>query len=126
MHIKIYVPRTVEIPSEYLSPLAQRASDAMGESARATPATRGHLVRQAVRDGLLRELDTLMSADGNVDVFCDPHSEIPLEIDSHTFSLVDLRSALGSKRQQVEQRPAGGDMTDLVGQPSLAPKRKAA
>jgi hypothetical protein len=126
MHIKIYVPKTVEIPSEYLSPLAQRASDSMGESARATPATRGHLVRQAVRDGLLRELDALMGADGAVDVFCDPHSEIPLEIDSHTFSLVDLRAALGSKRQQVEQRPADGEMADLVVRPSLAPKRKAA
>jgi len=126
MHIKIYVPKTVEIPGEYLSPLAQRASEAMGESARATPATRGHLVRQAVRDGLLRELDTLMGADGAVDVFCDPHSEIPLEIDSHTFSLVDLRSALGSKRQTAEQRPADADMTDVVARGSLAPKRKAA
>jgi hypothetical protein len=126
MHIKIYVPKTVEIPSEYLSPLAQRASDSMGESARGTPATRGHLVRQAVRDGLLRELDSLLGADGAVDVFCDPHSEIPLEIDSHTFSLVDLRAALGSKRQQVEQRPADGEMPDLVVRPSLAPKRKAA
>jgi hypothetical protein len=126
MHIKIYVPKTVEIPSEYLSPLAQRASDAMGETARATPATRGHLVRQAVRDGLLRELDSLVGADGTIDVYCDPHSEIPLEIDSHTFSLVDLRSALGNKRQQVEQRPTNADMSDLVGQPSLAPKRKAA
>jgi hypothetical protein len=126
MHIKIYVPKTIEIPGEYLSPLAQRASDAMGESARATPATRGHLVRQAIRDGLLRELDALMGADGSVDVFCDPHSEIPLEIDSHTFSLVDLRAALGSKRQQVEQRPLEGEMPDLVVRPSLAPKRKAA
>jgi hypothetical protein len=75
---------------------------------------------------LLRELDALMTADGTVDVFCDPHSEIPLEIDSHTFSLVDLRSALGTKRQQVEQRTADGDMTDIVGRSSLAPKRKAA
>jgi hypothetical protein len=126
MHIKIYVPKTIEIPGEYLSPLAQRASDAMGESARATPATRGHLVRQAVRDGLLRELDSLLGADGTVDVFCDPHSEIPLEIDSHTFSLVDLRAALGSKRQQVEQRPPEGDMPELVVRSPLTPKRKAA
>ena len=60
MQIKMYVPTNVEIPSEYMVPLAQRARDSIGDGANTTPATRGHLVRQAIRDGLLRGMDNLI------------------------------------------------------------------
>jgi hypothetical protein len=126
MHIKIYVPKTVEIPSEYMSPLAQRAHDSLGETARATPATRGQLVRQAIRDGLLRELDELIGADGGVDVFCDPYSEIPLEIDNHTLTLSELLAALNNKRTLGEHRSDEADMSDVVARSNIIPKRKAA
>ena len=63
MQVKIYVPQTVEIPSEFLIPLAQRAQKSLAEDDKNTPATRGHLVRQAIRDGLLRELDNLRELD---------------------------------------------------------------
>src|SRR6185369_5929742 len=126
MHVKIYVPKEIEIPSEYLGPLAQRASDALGETARGTPATRGHLVRQAIRDGLLRELDDLVGADGKIDVFCDPYSEIPLEIDNHTVTLSELLTTLNGKRATTEHRAADTDISDAVGRSTIAMKRKVA
>jgi len=101
MQIKIYCPRMIEIPSEYLPALAKRAADAMGERAAETPATRGHLVRQAIHDGLVRELDSLVGEDGTVDMVCDPAMEIPLELDNKTLSLAELLDAL------QYQRPAG-------------------
>jgi hypothetical protein len=126
MNVKIYVPKEIEIPSEYLAPLAQRASDGLGDSARGTPATRGHLVRQAIRDGLLRELDELVSADGKIDVFCDPHGEIPLEIDNHTVTLSELIATLNGKRAAVEPRASDNDISDAVGRNTIAMKRKVA
>ena len=67
MEIKMYVPKIAEIPSEYLAPLAQRARDSLGDAASTTPATRGHLVRQAIKDGLLRGMDHLIREDGSID-----------------------------------------------------------
>ena len=71
MQVKVYCPKIVDIPTEYLSALAKRAADSLGERAREVSATRGHLVRQAVQDGLLRDLDELICADGTVDLVCD-------------------------------------------------------
>ena len=55
MQVKVYVPKIIEIPSEFLPALAKRAADSLGEKASEVSATRGHLVRQAVQDGLLRK-----------------------------------------------------------------------
>jgi len=98
MQVKVYVPKMVEIPSEYLPALAKRAADSLRERAGDIPATRGHLVRQAVQDGLLRELDDLICEDGSVDVVCDPGMEIPLELESKTLTLAELLEALQYQR----------------------------
>lgn len=102
MQIKVYVPKTIEIPSEYLPALAKRAADSLGERAHDVSATRGHLVRQAVQDGLLREFDPLISGDGTVDIVCDPGTEIPLELDNRTLSLAELLDALQYKRNLAD------------------------
>jgi len=98
MQIKVYVPKIVEIPSEYLPALAKRAADSLGDRAQEVSATRGHLVRQAVQDGLLREFDDLIGEDGTVDVVCDPGMEIPLELENKTLTLSELLEALQYKR----------------------------
>lgn len=98
MQVKVYVPRIIDIPSEYLPALAKRAGDKMGERAKEICATRGHLVRQAVRDGLLRDFDDLLDENGAVDIVCDPSSEIPLELENKTLTLVELLEALQYKR----------------------------
>jgi hypothetical protein len=94
MQIKVYVPKVIEVPSEYLPALAKRAADSLGDRAHEVSATRGHLVRQAVQDGLLREFDPLISEDGTVDIVCDPGTEIPLEFEHRTLSLAELLSSL--------------------------------
>ena len=106
MQVKVYLPQTVEIPSEYLPALAQRASLAIGTEAKDLSATRGHLVRQAVCDGLLRDLDSLIRADGSIDLFCDPSGEIPLEIDDRTMSLSELLQAFQGKQENGGLRNA--------------------
>ena len=58
----------------------------------------GHLVRQAIQDGLLRELDELIGHDGTVDLVCDPGMEIPLELENRTLTLTELIEALQYKR----------------------------
>jgi hypothetical protein len=98
MQVKVYCPKYVEIPSEYLPALAKRAADSLGERAGDVAATRGHLVRQAVQDGLLRELDNLVGEDGTVDLVCDPGTEIPLELENRTMTLSELLEALQFKR----------------------------
>lgn len=124
MQVKIYVPRTIEVPSEYLAALAQRAQTALGESASDVSATRGHIVRQAVRDGLLRELDHLLAEDGTVDVFCDPSSEIPLEIENRTVRLKELVEALQSKQSWGVSKAYSNDPDDV--RTKVLPRRKAA
>ena len=106
MQIKVYVPKLIEIPSEYLPALAKRAADSVGERAHDVSATRGHLVRQAVQDGLLREFDPLIGEDGAVDLVCDPGTEIPLEFDNHSLSLAELLDALQYKREWSGGNPA--------------------
>jgi hypothetical protein len=98
MQIKVYVPKVIEIPSEYLPALAKRAADSLAERSHDISATRGHLVRQAVQDGLLRQFDDLIGDDGTVDLVCDPGTEIPLEIDGRTLSLGELLDALQYKQ----------------------------
>jgi hypothetical protein len=98
MQVKVYCPKYVEIPSEYLPALAKRAADSLGERAGEVAATRGHLVRQAVQDGLLRDLDNLVGEDGTVDLVCDPGTEIPLELENRTLTLSELLEALQFKR----------------------------
>ena len=107
MQLKIYVPRTIEIPTEYLPALAKRALDALGDSD--AQATRGHLVRQAVMDGLLRELDELRLSDTNVDLFCDPQGESPLEIDNRTLTMNELIEAL-----QPAKGATGGKRNEMI------------
>jgi hypothetical protein len=102
MQLKVYVPRVIEIPSEYLPALAKRAADSLGDQAEDISATRGHLVRQAVQDGLLRDLDELIGEDGTVDLVCDPGMEIPLEIDNRTLTLAQLLESLQVKRSWGE------------------------
>jgi hypothetical protein len=102
MQVKVYVPRLIEIPSEYLPALAKRAADSLGDRAGEVSATRGHLVRQAIQDGLLRELDDLVGEDGSVDVVCDPGMEIPLELENRTLTLTELLEALQYKRAWSE------------------------
>jgi hypothetical protein len=98
MQVKVYVPRVIEVPSEYLPALAKRAADSLGDRANEVSATRGHLVRQAVQDGLLREFDHLVGEDGTVDLVCDPGMEIPLELENKTLSVSELLEALQYKR----------------------------
>ena len=94
MQVKVYTPHIVEIAGEYIPALAKRAADSIGDRAAEIPATRGHLIRQAVKDGLVREFDHLIDAEGTVDLVCDPGAEIPLELDGQTLTLVELLEAL--------------------------------
>ncbi len=103
MQIKIYAPRVIEIPSEYLQALVQRVSHSLGDRASAVPATRGHLVRQAVEDGLLREYDEFVNEDGTVDLVCDPGTENPLEVEKKTLTLPELLEALRTKGLSPDQ-----------------------
>lgn len=119
MEVKVYLPKMINIPTEYLPALAQRAMTSLGQGENVS-ATRGHLVRQAVSDGLLRDLDDLMNADGTVDLFCDPKSEIPLEIDNHTLTLSELIEAM--KNQRTAQ---GQSDIDQLGN-KIVPRRRAA
>jgi hypothetical protein len=98
----VYLPKSIEIPSEYVPALAKRAADSLGARAGEVSATRGHLVRQAVQDGLLRDLDHLLGEDGSVDLVCDPGMEIPLELENRTLTLVELLEALQYKRNWSE------------------------
>ncbi len=123
MQVTVYVPQTVEIPSEYLLALVQRAHTSANGSTNDTSATRGHLVRQAVRDGLLRQFDPLLSEDGSVDLFCDPGGEVPLEIDNRNLTLQELYQAMQAKlpgweSKSVERIEQFNDKT--------VPRRKAA
>ncbi len=102
MQVKVYVPTMVEIPSEYLPALAKRAASSLGERAGEIAATRGHLVRQGVQDGLLRQFDDLIGEDGTVDLVCDPGMEIPLELENKTLTLNELLEALQYKRSWSE------------------------
>jgi hypothetical protein len=106
MQIKVYVPKTIEIPSEYLPALAKRAADSLGDRSHEVSATRGHLVRQAVQDGLLRDFDPLIGDDGTVDLVCDPGTEIPLEFENRILSLSELLDALQYRRDLSEVRTA--------------------
>ena len=104
MQVKVYIPKVIEIPSEYLPALAKRAADSLGDRAAEIPATRGHLVRQAIQDGLLREMDGLIGDDGTVDLVCDPGSEIPLELENKTLTLAELLDALQYKRTWADMK----------------------
>ena len=106
MQVKVYIPKIIEIPSEYLPALAKRAADCLGDRANEVSATRGHLVRQAVQDGLLREFDPLIGEDGTVDLVCDPGLEIPLELESKTLSLTELLETLQYRRTWTEVKSA--------------------
>jgi hypothetical protein len=97
MQVKVYVPKVIEVPNEYLPALAKRAADSLGDRVGEVSATRGHLVRQAVQDGLLREFDSLLGEDGTVDLVCDPGTEIPLELENKTLSLTELLESLQHK-----------------------------
>jgi len=128
MQLKIYVPRTIEIPTEYLPALAKRALDALGETGGETQATRGHLVRQAVNDGLLRDLDGLRTDDSAVDLFCDPQGEAPLEIDNRSLTLPELIEALQAPRPASSARRSGGEFADRLRSKDerVIPTRRAA
>ena len=94
MQVKVYTPHVVEIAGEYIPALAKRAADSLGVRANDISATRGHLIRQAVKDGLIRDFDHLIGEDGSVDMVCDPGAEIPLELDGQTLTLRELFEAL--------------------------------
>ncbi len=123
MQIKVYVPKHIDIPNEYLPPLAQRAFESLGDAGKQTPATRGHLVRQAIRDGLLRDLDELVLHDGGIDLFCDPQGEIALEIDNRTLTLSELLVALHNKRSFAAGKR---EEPEHVPFETVAPRRRAA
>ena len=114
MQLKIYVPRTIEIPTEYLPALAKRALDSLGDGGVDAQAMCGLLVRQAVIDGLLRDLDGLRLDDSTVDLFCDPQGEAPLEMDNRSLTLPELieslnapKTATAGKRNDVVDRLRG-------------------
>ena len=109
MHVKVYVPKIIEISSELLSTLAQRAADHLGKAANKMSATRGHLIRQAVQDGLLPDMNDLIGQDGKVDLVCDPGMEIPLELEHRTLTLSELSDALKHEqnRSQLDQSIVG-------------------
>ena|GEM_PF-579898 len=96
MQVKIYIPHIVEIPNDYIPVLLKRASDSLGRKADTVPATRGYLIRQAIKDGLIREFDHLISEDGTVDIVCDPGEEIALEYGARVLNLNELLDALQS------------------------------
>jgi hypothetical protein len=102
MQVKVYTPLVVEIASEYIPALAKRAADSLGDRADEIPASRGHLVRQAVKDGLIRDFDHLITEDGTVDMVCDPGAEIPLELEGQTLTLRELFEALSYKQSGCE------------------------
>ena len=104
MQIKVYVPKVIEIPSEYLPALAKLRRRQPGQPGPRRSATRGHLVRQAVQDGLLREFDPLIGEDGTVDLVCDPGTEIPLEFENRTLSLAELLDSLQHSRNLSDVR----------------------
>lgn len=106
MEIKVYIPQMVEIPDAYIPALARRVADCLGPQAAEISATRGHLVRQAVQDGLIRQLDHLVAEDGSVDLVCDPGAEIPLELDQQTLTLEQLLDALQLRRSWSEVAPS--------------------
>ena len=106
MQIKVYVPKLIDVPSEYLPALAKRAADSLGDRSHEVSATRGHLVRQAVQDGLLRDFDVLIGDDGTVDIVCDPGTEIPLEFENRVVSLAELLEALQHKRNLTDVQTA--------------------
>jgi len=118
MQVKVYVPQMVEIPSEYLPALVQRVCVLLGDSATETPGTRGHLVRQAVKDGLLRDFDSLLKDNGTVDLVCDPDGEIPLEIENRVLTLNQLADALQSQKPAFENKTATLDQFDDTQFPS--------
>ncbi len=122
MEVKVYVPQSVDIPNEYLPALVQRAYSQLNDAARDQPATRGQLVRQAVRDGLVRQFDSLKDDDGSIDLFCEPNSEESLEIKGRTLTFAELYDALQA------QKPAWDDKFDSVDQldNDATPRRKAA
>ena len=109
MQVKVYTPHVVEIASEYVPALAKRAADSLGTRANEIAATRGHLVRQAVKDGLIRDFDHLISEDGTVDMVCDPGVEIPLELDSRTLTLRELLEALQCRQNWGEISQTTGE-----------------
>ena len=102
MQVKVYTPHVVEIVGEYIPALAKREADSLGDRAMKVPATRGHLVRQAVKDGLIREFDHLIAEDGTVDMVCDPGAEIPLELEGQTLTLHELLEALQCRQNWGE------------------------
>jgi hypothetical protein len=102
MQVKVYCPKMVDIPTEYLPALARRAAESLRDRASEITATRGQLVRQAVLDGLLRELDGLICDDGTVDLVCDPAMETPLEYEDKTITLADLLEVLQCRRPWSE------------------------
>ena len=106
MQVKVYVPKVIEVPSEYLPALAKRAADSLGDRAEEVSAMRGHLVRQAVQDGLLREFDSLISEDGTVDLVCDPGMEIPLEAGKQNAQRGRIARALQYKRTWADVKSA--------------------
>jgi hypothetical protein len=104
MQVKVYTPKTIEIPNDYLPVLAKRAADSLGLRAKEVSATRGHLIRQAVQDGLLREFDDLIGEDGTVDLVCDPGLEIPLEYEGRTLTLSELLETLQHRQGWKETK----------------------
>ena len=105
MQIKVYCPTTVEIPSEFLPAIAKRAAAKLGQQAHNAAATRGHLVRQAVLDGLIRKLDHLIREDGSVDLVSDPAAEAPLELNGRSLTLTELLDVLQAGERDLSQMP---------------------
>ncbi|MDO4558896.1 MAG: hypothetical protein Q4C47_08020 [Planctomycetia bacterium] len=99
MRMKVYVPQYVEIPDHYLPALADRVVESLGPRAGQIYATRGHLVRQAIQDGILRDFESLIGEDGCVDLVCDPAMETPLVWGENTVTLADLASGRVAARR---------------------------
>jgi hypothetical protein len=70
-------------------------------------------------------MDTLIGDDGTVDVVCDPHHEIPLEVENVPLTLGELLNAMSNKRS-LHTATAEFQQADLSAAPRSIPIRKAA
>lgn len=105
MELKVYIPIHVDLADDYLRPLIRRVVESLGPDAEKTPATRGQIVRQAVLDGLFRDLDHLVTDDGSVDLLCDPMGEFPLESNRQPMTVRDLAEQLDRFSPEKQPQP---------------------
>ncbi len=71
-------------------------------------------------------MDDLIRSDGSVDIVCDPHHEMPLEVENRPLSLTELLSAMANKRNLSASAPVDFQQTESDAPAKVIPIRKAA